>query len=558
MAYSEPSQAEGECLVWDRWEQLFSAKQPIDRPMTLALRMSLTGPTGETHVVPGFWDGGRRWKVRFCPQTAGRWHFQTQSQPPIAGLHRQTGTFTALPANDSSNRFLQHSALQVSTCGHHLEHADGTPFFWLADTAWSGPLKSSSEEWSTYLADRTAKGFTGVQFVTTPWRGAPTDRSGQTAYQSGETLTIQPAFFQRLDQRINAINDAGLLAIPVLLWALGDVVTVPGKLPETQAVQLARYITARYGAHHTVWFLTGDASFSTAWRNRWKALGRSVLRHGARDVAWSLRRAIRGTDPVAYWSRVGRAVFAEPTHTTLASAHPQARQWEVEQLRQESWYDLIAYQSGHDGDSKTLQWIHSGPPARSESEAPALPVINAEPGYEGIVATSHGGRHTAADIRQQAYYSLLYTPPAGVSYGAHGLWSWETELGVPHNHPHTGVARPWSEALHLPGSTHLQYLTELFNRVTWHRLRPDRDLVVSSSSPDSQGQVAAARTRTGDLAILYLPQGGRVDLRTDKLSPDAGLHWFNPRTGRHRAAKSLASEPLRSPDAQDWVLVHKG
>jgi len=555
MAHSAPADVGAEAFVWGRWEQSFTAEQTIERPTSLALKVSFTSPEGETRVVPGFWDGGPRWKVRFRPQTAGRWRYETRAQPSIDGLHRQTGAFTAFPANNPSHRFLRHGALQVSDSGNHFEHADGTPFFWLADTAWSGGLKSTREQWSTYLDDRTAKGFTGIQFVTTPWRGAPEDRDGQTAYQTGERLTIQPAFFQRLDPRIDAINDAGMLAIPVLLWALGDVATTPGKLPEEQAVQLARYITARYGAHHTVWFLTGDASFSAAWRDRWKGLARSVLRHGARDVAQSLRRAVQHPDPGAYWRRLGNRVFAGPSHRTLASAHPQARQWDAERLRSEDWYDLLAYQSGHGGDAETLQWIHSGPPDRSGSEAPVLPVINAEPGYEGLTAGSRGGRHTARDIRQQAYYSLLCTPTAGVSYGAHGVWSWELEPGVPCNHPTTGTARPWNEALHLPGSTHLQHLADLFARVAWPRLRPDPDLVASPQPSDARPPVAAARSQSGDLAVLYLPRGGTLTLRTDRLSPNLHRAWVNPRTGRSCGLEPFSSRTLEAPDKRDWVLV---
>jgi len=523
--------------------------------MIQTLTVAITDPNGETRTVPGFWDGGRQWQVRFRPDTAGRWRYETQAQPPINGLHDQRGSFTATPSPETSHRFLRHGALRVSENGRHLEHADGMPFFWMADTAWNGPIKSTAGEWSTYLADRAKKGFTGVQFVTTQWRGASTGRESQTAYRAGETLTIQPSFFQRLDQRIDAINDAGLLAIPVLLWSLGDVATTPGKLPEAQAIQLARYITARYGAHHTVWFLTGDASFSTAWRDRWKSLARSILRHGVRDVAWSLRQTIQRPDPAEYWRRVGRAVFDEPAHSTLASTHPQARQWDVERLRSEDWYDLLAYQSGHGGDRQTLQWLCAEPPSQSGAGSPVLPVINAEPGYEDLAAGCRGGRHTARDVRQQAYYSLLCTPPAGVSYGAHGVWSWETEPAVPHNHPDTGLARPWHEALRLPGSTHLQHLADLFTHVPWPRLRPDPDLVTSSQRSDARLPMAAARSEAGDLAILYLPRGGSVYLRTNRLSSTLRRSWFDPRTGRRHESVPLTSRTLQAPDHRDWVLV---
>lgn len=53
--------------------------------------------------------------------------------------------------------------LQVSPDGHFLQHADGTPFFYLADTAWMVVNKMTVEEARQLFADRAAKGFTVIQ-----------------------------------------------------------------------------------------------------------------------------------------------------------------------------------------------------------------------------------------------------------------------------------------------------------------------------------------------------------------------------------------------------------
>ena len=49
-------------------------------------------------------------------------------------------------------------------------------------------------------------------------------------------------------------------------------------------------------------------------------------------------------------------------------------------------------------------------------------MINSEPGYEDHFAWERGDVHTAADVRKQAYWSLLSAPTAGVTYGANGIW----------------------------------------------------------------------------------------------------------------------------------------
>jgi len=177
--------------------------------------------------------------------------------------------------------------VSVSADGHYFQHADRTPFFWLGDTVWNGALLSAGGDWERFLRDRAAKRFTAIQFVATPWRMAYADAEGEIAYDGKEQITIHPRFFQRIDARIDAINDAGMLAVPVLLWAIasgGGVEHNPGRaLPEDQAIRLARYLVARYGAHHVAWILAGDDNYSGENAERWKRIGRAVFGDGDHD-----------------------------------------------------------------------------------------------------------------------------------------------------------------------------------------------------------------------------------------------------------------------------------
>src|SRR5437868_14462334 len=99
--------------------------------------------------------------------------------------------------------FSKHGRIRVAKSGTYLEHADGTPFFFLADTCWTGPALSTAEDWAFYLKDRKAKGFTAVQFnAISPWRTAPTDAEGRVAYDIKDGKLIpNEAYFIRLDAR---------------------------------------------------------------------------------------------------------------------------------------------------------------------------------------------------------------------------------------------------------------------------------------------------------------------------------------------------------------------
>lgn len=44
-------------------------------------------------------------------------------------------------------------------CGRSLVHADGSPFFWLGDTAWMMIHRASESEVNTYFQTRAAQRF---------------------------------------------------------------------------------------------------------------------------------------------------------------------------------------------------------------------------------------------------------------------------------------------------------------------------------------------------------------------------------------------------------------
>jgi hypothetical protein len=412
--------------------------------------------------------------------------------------------------------------VRVAKAGTHLEHADGVPMFWLGDTVWNGPMLATESDWRDYLADRVAKRFTVVQYnALAPWRTAPADEKGEVAFTGRSDVQINPVYFQRLDQRVAAINRAGLLAAPVLVWALKK--EDPGNyLPEADCLRLVRYQLARYGAYHVVWILAGDNPYR----------GESAER----------------------WQRIGRAVFAGP-HAP-ATTHPTGMNWPWESWRGERWLDIFGYQSGHGDDAKTLAWLHSGPVRDAWQKSPPRPIINLEPPYEDHVAYQSKQRHSDYSVRRAIYWSLLVTPTAGVTYGGHGMWSWQTEAGPPRDHPYTGIAKPWREAKDLPGAQQMKHLRNLIEGLPWWKLRPEPELLAEQPGRDDPAQfVAAARAGDGSAALLYLPAGGTVKLAKSPQALGLGrAEWFDPRTGQRRPAAAEGAA-LSAPDANDWLLV---
>jgi hypothetical protein len=516
--------------LWHAFEHTFASARSYENPaQDVRLSVTLYAPSGRVYDVDGFWDGGETWRVRFAPDEPGSWSFASQcSDQSNPGLHSQGGSFVcAGPAGDT--RFERHGPPRVAEGGRCLEHADGTPFLWLSDTAWNGPLRSSEGDWDAYLAARAEQQFSAVQWVATQWRAAPDgDLEGRVAYQGRERIAIDPHFFQRLDRKVDRMRAAGLLPAPVLLWTVGsstpDEQSVdPGRsLPEDQAILLARHMVARWGAGPVLWILNGDGNYAG-------------------------ERALR-------WRRIGEGVFGGRAHTPVA-IHPCGMHLPIDEFRDCSWLDVIGYQSGHGDRAETQRWLTSGPPATAWVGGPPRPFVNLEPPYEDHVGY-HSGRRLEADVvRRALWWSLLIAPTAGVSYGGHGVWGWDDGTAPPVGHANSGIPRPWRAALHLPAAEQLRHIAALFGQIDWWRLRPAPELLAQQpGDADPARFVAAAAAPSGDLALVYAPAGARIALQAGSIAGLQSARWFDPRAGTSQPASGQSGE-FMAPDGGDWVLV---
>jgi hypothetical protein len=528
---------------WGRFEIRLDSQSPAAYPnpaQDVRVWLRLHGPSGRKHEIEAFWDGEGVWRARFSPGEIGEWSYTTHAEPPDAALGGREGAFRC-GEPDGATAFDQHGPLTLSVNRRHLAHADGTPFLWVADTAWNGPLRATPHEWAHYLRERRRQGFTAVQWVATQWLAAPDgDLDGQKAYAAPDTpdgkIAINPAFFQRLDQYVEATARAGLLSIPVMLWAAhwsNHEVNLanPGyALAEDQAVVLARYMVARWAAYPVAWILPGDADYR------------------------SERQAER-------WRRIGRAVFNAPPNTPHApvSLHPGGMQWNAEQFQDEAWLDIWGYQSGHGDGDETLAWLVDGPPAthwRSERDQSApRPIINLEPPYENHITYQSKTRISADFARRALYWSMLVSPTAGVTYGGHGVWGWDDGTQPPVAHPNTGIPLPWQQALVMDAAEQVRHLADFFQAIAWWRLVPAPELVVAQPGAVEKGRfVAASRSEQGDLAVVYIPADREITLDLRTLAADLPATWFNPRTGARQTAAGDSGR-FATPAPGDWVLL---
>ena len=495
---------------WGRFERSFKSSAKYENPIQqCTLQLSFVSPRGETNQVEGFWDGGKIWRVRFSPDQPGRWTYRTAcSDTANEGLNNQTGEFLCTsPLGEG--RFERHGPVQIARDHRHFELADGSPFFWMADVAWNGPRLSSPRDWITYTQVRSGQKFSAVEWAVAPG----VDAKKHSAFSGRDRIAIDPEYFQRLDEKVQLMNRAGLLSVIAPSWgddrAFAD-------LPEDQAALLLRYLNARWGAY---------------------------------DVAWLL--AVN--DPrSARWVKIGRAAFADAPHAPVI-VFPGEMSSSFGEFRHEKWADAFGFGLGQNLDNDSLEWLIAGPVSSESVVQPPHPLINVLPPLENGLSASGGNRIAIGDVRRIAWSSLLLTRPAGVSYGAQDVANWNTAVQP--------KLPTWRLSLFLPGAKEMSHIDEFFTSEKWWTLHPSpHSLAMQPGRGSPRRYIAASESDAKDLTLAYVPEDRTVEVYLTALPPSPAIQWLNPHTGQKSPAVAVVGATtcqLPTPDPGDWVLVMK-
>jgi hypothetical protein len=492
---------------WGRFEQSFKSSAKYENPFQqCALKVSFVSPSGETTSVDGFWDGGKTWRVRFSPNQLGRWTYRTScSDAANRGLNGQSGEFLCTSPTGQS-RFAKHGPVQVAKDHRHFEHADGAPFFWMADAAWNAARLATPKEWITYTQVRGGQNFSAVQWSV----GMGADAKKRSAFSGQNQISIDPEYFQELDEKIDMMNRAGLLSVIAPLW--GNDKAIEG-LPEEQIAMFVRYLNARWGAYDVAWLLTLN-------ENR-----------GAR------------------WMRIGRHVFAETRHAPVI-LFPGELASGFDDFQNEKWVDAFGFGLGQNMNEDSLKWLVSGPLGNPSVNRP---LINVLPPMENGLAAQSNERIGPGDVRHVAWWSLLLTRPAGVSYGAQDVATW--------NAVKQGKLPTWQLSLFLPGAKQMSNIAEFFTSTDWWTLHPaQRSLATQPGNNAPKRYVASAEDDAKTMSVTYVPEDRGLELFLEALPPAPAIQWLNPRTGKKSPAVAVVGSrtcQLPTPDVGDWVLLLK-
>ena len=106
-------------------------------------------------------------------------------------------------------------SLQVSSNRRFLVRDEGTPFFYLADTAWELFHRLTREEADFYLQTRAAQGFTVIQAVILAEYGGLTvpNAEGGLPLHDNDPTCPQETYFRHVDWIVDRAAQLGLMSV---------------------------------------------------------------------------------------------------------------------------------------------------------------------------------------------------------------------------------------------------------------------------------------------------------------------------------------------------------
>jgi len=422
--------------------------------------------------------------------------------------------------------------LEVTSSGRYLQHEDGQPFFYLADTAWDLFHRLTREEADLYLANRAEKGFTVIQAVVTGLAGDLKEPNayGDLPFTNRDPSRPGEAYFEHIDYIVSRARDLGLYIGMLPSWGAYWKQVGRNAAPvftRENARAYGEYLGRRYQDAPIIWILGGDQQIES-----------EEERFVIDEMAAGLKARDGGAHLITY----------HPRGPGLSSAY----------VHDADWLDFNMVQSSHAAhDHDNGVYIEN-----DYARQPAKPTLDGEPRYEHIQVGfywqgwNRHDRFDDYDVRQAAYWALM-SGACGHTYGHASVYQFWT----PERDARIGAMIPWKEALDNPGAFQMGYVRRLFESRGFVDLVPDPDLLVNAPKT-GPGKVRALRARDGSFAFVYSPRGEPFEVDKTRIEALRVREiWYDPRygveypihTGDNAGFQTYV--PPTSGRGNDWVLI---
>ena len=569
IAQTDHSEGQGDLRVkrYDWHDFALHSAQKHANPYTeVNLIGEFVGPNGKKVLVPGFWDGGNRWSVRFSPALVGDWTWSTRSNDP--DLSGQAGAFECVAVDGKERAFF---GVHPGRSYHrHFATREGKPVFPLAlhDSVFNvlpEELRANSPRPAVAaVSDEAAlpASFAAFQKRVEAWAGRGVNRfvggylldrdgfaartqanEGGSPFLNDDLDQLNPEFFHWMDRRISYCNEHGIVPDIGFGWPSDGMFQ---KYTDVQLRRLWLSVLARYAPMDVSWNLFGDDGEPTA----------------------------LGTD-----ARI--SAFAELTRLYDPGRHA-----------------LTVMQKGRIvpgphviEDAASLGALTGKLPPRLAGPVPAIIPLPDYPWLDYV--TLIGGTTNALDLYTEFDKPIVVWAGDGVTGKREAVsaditrrWMWETRM---RNGYWVGSANSASSAENPEFKMEADCAT-FFRQTKWWRLAPHPEMLTGKEETpaerrrrkkteeaalaaaghglpsDSALPLANAGKPSGPLFLLadpgkeyvaYLERGGYMTLDLIDMPGHVRFVWFNPRTGKSQEQPDVEGGDYTTfvaPDNEDWVL----
>lgn len=508
--------------------------------------------TGTSLTIPGFWDGGQTFVVRFAPTEAGEWDYVTAA-PDDPDLDGKIGKVIAKPY--SGDLEIYRRGFVTTNGSKHFVYADGTPFFYLGDTHWSiyreefdspGPYAgdTGAESHFKYIVDkRVEQGFTVYQ-------SEPIGT--QTNLADGELSSSDADAFKMNDRYYQYIAEKGLVHANAEFFFSSS---MSKELAEDERYleAISRYWVARYSAYPVMWTLAqeadndfyrerGDQKFYGPEDNPWVRVAEFIHKYDA------YRHPLSCHQENTLYTSVTGAGSSEPSRDNGGKSA-----FYSEDVTARTGHNWWAAQWG-----PNIAGQESGKTARDYWESGKV-AINYEGKYCNLWTKDAGAR-------MQSWIAML-SGFAGVGYGAADIWLYDGNYdldttsndGLDTITPEDKAIR-WNEAVEFESARQQGVMRRFFESFDWQNLKPDLN-DGKIFKPDQAFYAAASVGNETYVIYLYARSKSSGAVLGMDVDGSYGAAWFDPRTGETVEIGEIRADAQgtwtapEKPGADDYALI---
>lgn len=482
--FSQKAEAQQKIKIkkWQPHDFEFKSTTASANPFAINFTAHISGPGGINLTLPGFYDGGNTWKVRFSPTREGRWLIKTRSD--VSSLNNQKAIVTCIKNNNSN----VHGSLRIDKSKRHFIYEDGTHWFANGyEVNWLWALDEKDNALPTlnpFLDKLKAYGFNFVLVnayaYDTRWRAGKSeadDYGPALLYPFGgnnkepDFTHYNLEYWRHYDNMMEALCKKGIVAHIYFKVYNKEVNWMKNNSEEDD--QYFRWIIARYAAYpNIIWDLAKEANYE-------------------KSVEYKIDRLkfIRSTDP----------------YKRLLTVHT-----DIQTYDKGFYNDVIDFRS-HQEQSNRLHET-----TLKQLKQNLWPVMNVESGYE------YGPKGPTDKT-----YNRVHSPEETARF------IWEVQMAGGYNayyYTHTAwdVIRTKDTP---PGYTYVKNFYDFFNKTKYWLLQPADSLV-------STGYCLA---NTGKEYVVFQNKSTSFTLQLTGISKPIKAQWYHPFTGEYIDAGKISN-----------------